>query len=87
MYKVEVKSVAGWTLHSEHQSYRDAVDQADMVHGIVITPGGCSDEQAWRWACQNQGYDGTFADWQSLDNDERAEFEMGAAGIPTGGGA
>ena len=36
MYKVEVKAIGGWTLHSEHRSYRDAVDQADMVRGRVV---------------------------------------------------
>lgn len=32
-YAVEVKAVDGWTTHSEHASYEDARDQADMVHG------------------------------------------------------
>lgn len=77
-YRVEVKAVAGWTTHSEHESYREAVDQADMVHGRVA-----GDEDAWKWATQNQGYTGTFADWQAMDDGERAEYEAGAAGIGT----
>lgn len=37
-YKVEVKAIGGWTHHSEHESYRDALDQAEMVHGRVANP-------------------------------------------------
>ena len=36
MYTVEVKAIGGFTQHSTHDSYRDAVDQADMVRGRVI---------------------------------------------------
>ena len=36
MYTVEVKAIGGWTRHSEHDSYCDAVDQADLVHGRVV---------------------------------------------------
>jgi len=75
-YKVEVKAVDGWTLHSEHDSYRDAVDQADMVHGRVV-----GDEQAWKWAVNEQGFVGTYAEWQAQDDEERNEYELGAAGI------
>lgn len=77
-YEVEVKVSGEWTHHSNHQSYRDAVDQADMVRGRVT-----GDEAAWKWARDNQGFHGDFAAWQSQDNDERSEYEAGAAGIPT----
>lgn len=83
MYTVEVKVGGGWTMHSQHESYHDAVDQSDMVHGRVMLSTGGSDMQAWRWAAANQGFDGDFAAWQSLDDDERAEYEKGAAGLPT----
>ena len=36
MFVVEVKAIGGYTLHSTHRRYRDAVDQADMVHGRVV---------------------------------------------------
>ena len=83
MYMVEVKAIGGWTRHSEWASYRDAVDQADMVHGRVITPGGGTDYAAWQYAVAAQGYADDYAAWQGQDDDERAEYEHGAAGIPT----
>jgi hypothetical protein len=36
MFTVEVKAIDGYTTHSTHDSYRDAVDQADMVRGRVV---------------------------------------------------
>lgn len=78
MYTVEVKAIAGWTTHSTHESYRDAVDQADMVRGRVA-----GDKEAHAWAVANQGFAGTFEEWQAQDDDERQEYELGAAGIPT----
>lgn len=84
MYRVEVKAIGGWTQHSTHDSYRDAVDQADMVHGrVVVCATGLTDEAAWKWARDNQGFDGDFAAWQAQDDEDRAEYEDGAAGIPT----
>ena len=73
MYTVEVKSVSGWTQHSEYTSFRDAVDQADMVHGRIA-----GENLAHRWAVANQGYAGTFAEWMSQDDDARMEYEIGA---------
>jgi len=78
MYHVEGQSVAGWTLHSEHESFREAVDQADMVRGRVA-----GEEKAHAWATANQGFTGDFAEWTSQDDEERAEYESGAAGLPT----
>lgn len=77
-YTVEVQAIGGWTRHSEHESYRDAVDQADMVHGRVV-----GDYAAWQWAVAHQGFVGDYAAWQSQDDDERAAYDAGAAGIPT----
>ena len=36
MYTVEVTTGGEFTTHSNHVSYRDAVDQADMVRGRVV---------------------------------------------------
>lgn len=64
--------------HSTHASYGDAVDQADMIHGMVA-----GDAEAWDYARRHQGFAGDYAEWQSQDDDERREYEMGAADIPT----
>lgn len=83
MYAVEVKAIGGWTRHSEHGSYRAAVDQSEMVHGRVMCGTGLSDESAWKYAVAQQGYDGTYADWSGMDDEERQEYETGAQGIGT----
>lgn len=36
-YRVEVKAIGGWTLHSEHATKKEAIDQADMVRGRVVS--------------------------------------------------
>lgn len=46
----------------------------------VITRSSKADRHAWVYACQNQGYDGTFDDWCFLSAAERQEYENGAAG-------
>jgi hypothetical protein len=79
MYTVQVKVGGEYTLHSTHDSYRDAVDQADMVHGrVVVAATGLSDEKAWCYAVAEQGFTGDYTEWQSMDDDERNEFEFGA---------
>jgi len=83
MYQVQVAAIDGWTDHSEHASYRDAVDQADMIHGRVVTPVGATDREAWERAVAEQGYLGTFGEWQRQDDEERAEYEDGASGVGT----
>ena len=35
-YCVIVEAMDGWTRHSVHSTKKDAVDQADMVHGKVV---------------------------------------------------
>lgn len=76
-----------WTklgYHSVHASYRDAVDQADMVHGEVIIPAtGISDKWAWTLAVAGQGCELSWNEWQAQDNDERDEWELGAQGVGT----
>ena len=34
--RVEVKSIGGYTTHSTHDCWKDAIDQADMVHGRIV---------------------------------------------------
>ena len=78
-YTVSVRTATGeWTTHSTHSSYRDAVDQADLVHGRV-------DGEACNhgWAVAQQGCHLSYEEWLAQDDDERAEWEAGAAGIPT----
>ena len=77
-YTVAVPAIDGRTVHSTHQRYRDAVDQADMVHGHIE-----GDEAAYRYAHDQQGFTGSYQDWTAQDDDERAEYELGTAGIPT----
>ena len=83
MYTVEVKVSNEWIRHSDWDSYREAVDQSDMVRGRVVLATGATDEYAWRWARDNQGFEGDFLTWQAQDDEERQEYENGAAGIPT----
>lgn len=84
MYLVQVKAIGGWTHHSTHDSYRDAVDQSDMVHGRVLCAAtGLLDESAWKYAVGEGIFSGDYASWTAMDDEERNEFELGAAGIPT----
>ena len=79
---------AMWYRHSAFRSYRDAVDQADLAHGRVIvgeSGKGCmTDAEAHRWAVANQGFDGDYISWSNQDDEERSEYEDGAAGLSTG---
>jgi hypothetical protein len=74
MYRV----IKNGDTHSTHESYRDAIDQADMIRGTVE-----GDLDAWKWAVSQQGCTRSYAGWQGQDDDERSEYEIGAAGIPT----
>ena len=79
MYTVQIKVGGEYTLHSTHESYRDAVDQADMVRGrVVVAATGLPDESAWKYAVSHQGFEGDFAEWQSIDDEDRSEYEVGA---------
>lgn len=42
-----------------------------------------TDRAAYEYAVRSQGYEGTFEQWCEMGADERAEYEAGAAGIPT----
>jgi hypothetical protein len=78
-YAVQVKVGGEFTNHSTHDSYRDAVDQADMVHGrVVVAATGLTDRKAWSYAVAEQGFAGDFSEWQSMDDEERSEYETGA---------
>ena len=41
-------------------------------------------DRAYAWARDNQGFVGSLEDWRNLPASIRAEYEAGAAGIPTG---
>jgi hypothetical protein len=74
MYNVLTKSMTGEPqVHSQHESYREAIDQADMIQGEVE-----NNKLAYKWASYNQGFLGTYEDWCGLDDDEREEYEIGA---------
>jgi len=45
---------------------------------------GSAEREAFAWACQMQGYTGTWEEWQAMDAYTRHRYELGAAGIPTG---
>lgn len=68
---------------STHKSYRDAIAREDMIHGILITPGGATNEEAFKYASRHQGFEGDFSEWRTLDDEERDSFEIGASGVPT----
>ena len=78
MYTVQVN--ANPTVYS---SYRDARDQADMVHGQVFVATIYSDRDAWRHATMYQGCVLDWESWQCQDDDERSTWEQGADGIGT----
>lgn len=79
MYEVQETNlgfavVNAGAVHSEHSRKADA----DRIVRELN-----ADHAAYRWASEEQGFDGTYADWCDLDADERSEYEAGAAGIPT----
>lgn len=39
--------------------------------------------EKYEWARRNQGYEGTYEEWQALPVDEREQYELGAQGIGT----
>ena len=45
-----------------------------------ITRGSDEDRKAYAWATSNQGFVGSWEDWQAMDLSEREEYESGAAG-------
>jgi hypothetical protein len=42
------------------------------------------ERMCYRYAADSQGYTGTYAEWLAMGEVERSEYEVGAAGIPTG---
>jgi hypothetical protein len=51
-----------------------------MAAGYTIK---CSEREVFAWARDNQGFTGSWEDWQSLAAESRRQYELGAAGIPT----
>ena len=41
------------------------------------------EKKAFFWAANNQGFAGTYEEWLALSDVDRAEYELGAAGVPT----
>jgi len=56
----------------------------NAVTGQIEEITEAQDQAAYRWAKNEQGYTGSYAEWQAMSDDERNEYEQGAAGIPTG---
>lgn len=56
----------------------------NAVTGKVEGLTEAQDQAAYQWAKNEQGYTGSYAEWQTMGDDERNEYEQGAAGIPTG---
>lgn len=73
------------------QLYGDVGDRCLMCGGEFARPAHleaiaratASDREAFDWARQQQGFTGTYADWQALDDGTRKAYEDGAAGIGT----
>ena len=61
--------------HSTHDSYRAAVDQADMIRGVVrLGENGIFDHDAWRYAVEHEGCDLSWEEWTAQDDDERNQW-------------
>ena len=41
------------------------------------------ERECYQWASREQGFVGGYADWLALPTDEREQYEIGAAGMPT----
>ena len=51
---------------------------------IQVLIQSCTNYEAYQWAVEHQGFAGDYENWCELPSDEREEYELGAAGIPTG---
>ena len=51
------------------------------ITGQVVDVTETQDKAAYSWAVNEQGYTGTYQEWQVMSDDERNEYELGAAGI------
>ena len=77
-YGIEVRTTDGWTTHSIDLSYRDAIDQADMMGGRVRLSTGLLDTEAHAYAVRACGCELSYAEWSAQDDAERAEWESAA---------
>jgi hypothetical protein len=84
VYRVEVKSFLRRSqVCSTHTSYRDAIQHAEEVGGVIIIHRGKKrrrDRDAYWWACCYQGFVGEYEDWKELDDSVRNEYERTATG-------
>lgn len=79
MYQVQVKRRDGWDRAMDFESYREAVDQADLLHGrVAVKSTGFPDEAAHTYAVAYQGFEGDYGDWRRLNDAERDDYEHGA---------
>lgn len=53
----------------------------DPITGQPVDVTEAQDKAAYSWAVNEQGYTGTYQEWQAMGADERNEYELGAAGI------
>lgn len=77
-YGIEVRTTDRWTTHSIDLSYRDAIDQADMMGGRVRLSTGLLDTEAHKYAVRACGCELSYDEWSAQDDDERAEWESAA---------
>jgi len=70
-----------WTLPA--LSDGDSGEELDDLIVRIVEVGHSAEREAFAWACQMQGYTGTWEEWQAMDADTRHQYELGAAGIPT----
>jgi hypothetical protein len=66
-YEVEVRAIGGWTRHSSHASYKDAVDQADLVHGRIVSHGASNNKTDQYLVLTNEQTDSGC--WEILADD------------------
>lgn len=73
-------------LESAYKSlYGVAADDTDREEGLWshCCAAVAGDEDAWRYAVASQGCTLTYEEWRAMDDDEREQYERGAAGLPS----
>lgn len=62
------------------ESYAEFAEARDAALAGRIIRGSDDDKAAFKWACQEQGFTGTWDDWLAMPIEEREEYEAGATG-------
>lgn len=79
---VEADPDAGeWTLPA--LSDGDSGEELDDLTVRIVEVDHPAERECFAYAVANQGYTGTWEEWQAMDADTRHQYELGAAGIPT----